>query len=123
MKMHSILKMKPSKIATLMDDPNWEVLKSVAYADSKARGHLFSQKEWDDTVAGLGELLNRFQGKNIGNAVKAVVNGSLIKKLRPELKPGPKYGEIIAATIEWVLNNNIDLKDINTIENFIKEHP
>lgn len=122
MKMHSILNMKPSKIAALMDDPNWEVLKAVAYADSKARGHLFSQKDWDDTMAGLGELLGKFQGKNIGNAVKAVVNGALIKKIRPELKPGPIYGEIIAATIEWVLNNNIDINNINSIESFIKDY-
>ena len=37
------------------------------------------------------------------------------------LKPGPALGRVIKGTVDWILDNNIKLKDKKKIETFIKE--
>jgi len=120
MKFHELLKMKDSTIAKLMNNPNWDILQATAEADGRARGKLFSDKDWNDILNHVNQLKAKFSGGDALEAVKKVVNGSLVSQARPELKPGPMFGKIIAATIDWVLNNNIDITDTAAIIDFMK---
>jgi len=119
MKIHELLKMSNSKIAELMDNDGFEVLMKVSEADAKARGRMFDQKEWDQITNKIAELSERFKDRKAIEAIKKVVNGGWVMQLRG-IKGGPEVGRIINTTVEWILNNNIDVKDIDKIAEFIK---
>jgi hypothetical protein len=120
MKLHDLLKMKDSTIVKLIDDPNWDILQAVAEADAKARGNMFNEAEWKAIIYKVDKLRNKYKGSTVEDTIKKIVNGKLLAKLRPDLKPGPIYGEILNKTIQWILDNNIDLEDTKTIFNYIK---
>jgi len=120
MKIHDFLKLNPSSAIKLINDPNWDVLMSVAKADAMARGSLFDADEWEQIELRVAKLKKRFKGKQAIDSIKKVVNGYLIMKVRPEIKPSHEMGEIIKKTVEWIINNNINIDDINKISEFIK---
>lgn len=121
MKMHNLLDMSNNKIIRMMEDPNWDILVSVAKADSMSRGDLFNEKEWNDIENKIAELRNRFDGIQSLKSIKKIVNGNLIMKLKPTLKTGPEIGKIIKNTIDYVLNNNINIEsEFDKVSDFIK---
>ena len=121
MKFHDILNMNNSTIAKLMDSPYFEVLKSVALADAKSRGQLFSQKEWDAIENKILKLKERFKDRKVIESIRKIVNGKMVMSLRSDIKPGPKLGDVIQSAVDFVLNNNIDLeKDLNKVKQFIQ---
>lgn len=118
MRFHDILKMKPSKVAKLVNDENWDVLLAVAQADSWARGPEFRHyKEWDKMVDYAIDIKKKWGLPQV-KSVNSVVNGNMIMKLTG-LKPGPKIGQIKTKMLEWIVDNNIT--DRTEIENKIKE--
>ena len=40
--------------------------------------------------------------------------------VRPDIKPSREMGEIIKKTVEWIMNANINIDDIDKITEFIK---
>jgi len=121
MKFFDILKMNNSTVATLVKSPYFDLLEKTAYCDNKSRGSLFDQKEWDDIQEKIEKVRNMVKGKDIVDPVKKVINGALIMKLRPDIKQGIQFGKIIKDTIDYVLNNEIDINDMKSIEKFIKD--
>ena len=111
MKFHKILNMKPSKIAKLVNDDNWDVLVAVAKADELVRG--FDNKgDFAKTVEKAIKVKDKFGMKQVNKQVK-LVDGKDVMKLTG-LKPGKKVGEIIKKTTEWIMDNNIeDQEEIN----------
>lgn len=123
MKFHEILKMKKSTIAKLMNSSHFDLLKSVALADAKARGKLFDQEEWNQIENKLLALKDKYKNKDAIDTLRKVINGKLVMQLRPDIKPGPKMGDIIKATLDYVLDNEIDVdNDIDKIHKYIKNY-
>jgi len=120
MKMHDLLKISNNKIAQLMDNDAFEILVKVAEADAKSRGKMFNEKEWTQIINKIGELKERFKDRKAIEAIKKVVNGRWIMDLKG-LKGGPEVGRIINQTVEWILDNNININDTEEIANFIKK--
>jgi len=108
MKFHNILKMKPSKIAKIVNDDNWDVLLSVAKADELVRG--FENKEdFQKVVDKAIKVKEKFGMKQVNHQVK-LIDGKEVMKLTG-LKPGPQVGKIIKKTTEWIMDNDIEDKD------------
>jgi tRNA nucleotidyltransferase (CCA-adding enzyme) len=118
MKFHDILNMSNSKIAQLMSDKNWEVLKAVAEADAKSRLHMFDQKQWNQIIDKIDDLTERFKDRNAIMKIKKIVNGDLVMQLTG-LKTGPEVGKIINKTVQWILDDRIDVNDKEKIKTFI----
>jgi len=118
MKFHDLFKMKPSKIAKLVNDENWDVLVAVGQADAWARGPEFKHyKKWEEMIQHAIDIKNKW-GINQVSRVNSIVDGNQIMKLTG-LRPGPKIGEIKNKVLEWVVDN--DITDQQEIENKIKE--
>jgi len=118
MKFHKILDMKPSKIAKLVSDNNWDVLVSVGKADEYARGHMFSHAgEFEKIVDKAVKVKEKFGAKQLNKQIKLVDGKDVIKWTG--LKPGPKIGKIITQTTEWIMDH--DIEDKEEIEKYIKK--
>ncbi len=116
MKFHKILDMKPSKIAKLVNDDNWDVLVAVAKADELVRG--FDDKgDFAETVDKAIKVKEKFGMKQVNKQVK-LVDGKEVMNLTG-LKPGPKVGKIIKQTTEWIMDNNIE--DQEQINDYIRK--
>ncbi len=120
MDMHNMFDMKNSKIVNLIMDDNWDVLLNVAIADDKARLHLYDPKVWEDIKKKIEILTIKYKNKKSQEAIRKVVNGQLVMKIR-KLKQGKEVGEIIKKTMEWILDNNIDPKNSRQIHKYIKQ--
>lgn len=120
MKMHDFLKLKPKTAMDLLNSPHWDVLFSVAKADVMARGELFDADEWAKIEDRVEKLKERFKGKQAIDNIRKVVNGNLVMKVRPEIKPSREMGEIIKKTVEWIINDGINIDDMDKIVDFIK---
>jgi tRNA nucleotidyltransferase (CCA-adding enzyme) len=116
MKFHKILDMKPSKIAKLVNDDNWDVLVAVAKADELVRG--FEDKaDFHEVVDKAIKVKEKFGMKQVNKQVK-LVDGKDVMRLTG-LKQGPQVGKIIKKTTEWIMDN--DIEDNDKIEKYIKQ--
>jgi tRNA nucleotidyltransferase/poly(A) polymerase len=110
MKFHEILKMRPSKIAKLVSDDNWDVLVAVGYADEHARGEIFRHAgEFEKIVDKAVKIKEKYGQKEVNKRMK-LVDGNHVMKLTG-LKPGREVGRIIKQTTEWIIDNDIKDKD------------
>ena len=117
MKFHKILDMKPSKIAKLANDDNWDVLVAVGQADEFARGEAFMHAgEFEKIIDKAVEIKNKYGTKEVTKRMK-LVDGNHVMTITG-LKPGPKVGEIIKNTTEWIMDN--DVKDQDIIDDYIR---
>ena len=117
MKFHKILDMKPSKIAKLANDDNWDVLVAVGQADEFARGDDFMHAgEFEKIIDKAVEIKNKYGTKEVVKRLK-LVDGNHVMTITG-LKPGPKVGEIIKNTTEWIMDN--DVKDQDIIDDYIR---
>jgi tRNA nucleotidyltransferase (CCA-adding enzyme) len=116
MNFHDLTKMKANKVMKIIDSPFWDILVDVSKADSLARGEeMFDQQGWDEIIARSEELIRRYGDDKVKKLV-----GKLIPQLRPDVKPGPRYGDIIKNAVTRILKNNIDLDDMAAVEKVIK---
>ena len=122
MKIHDVLKMNNNTLIKLMKDPNWATLLAVGHMDAKARGKLFNKKEWMEIENKINQLAKKYadKGNDPLTNIRKVVTGDLVMKLK-KIKPGKQVGEYIAQTVDWIVNNNINMRDIKKIEKFIKD--
>jgi tRNA nucleotidyltransferase/poly(A) polymerase len=121
MKFHDILKMKDATILKMMESPYFDLLISVAEADAKSRGNLFDQNEWDKIIEKIESLRKKYSGENSLGQLKKIVNGNLIislLKINPKTD-GPRIGEVLKRTMDYIINNNININDMNKIKDFI----
>jgi len=110
MKFFDILKMKPSKVANLVNDENFDVLVAVAKADEMCRGSLsMSEKDFNDIVEKAIEIKNKWGMNGVNKTIK-LVDGNHVMELTG-LKPGKKVGEIIKKTTEWIIDQGIKNQD------------
>lgn len=110
MKFHDILNMKPSKVAELVSNDNWDVLVAVGKADEYARGYIFKHKgEFEKIVDKAVKVKEKFGVKQVNKQVK-LVDGKDVMRLTG-LKPGPKVGEVITKVTAWIMDNDIEDKE------------
>jgi tRNA nucleotidyltransferase/poly(A) polymerase len=118
MKFHKILDMRPSKIAKLVNDENWDVLVAVGRADEFSRGDVFRHAgEFEKIVDKAVKIKNKYG--NIGEVKKRIklVDGNHVMALTG-MKPSPKLGEVIRQTANWIMDNDITDKD--QIDDYIR---
>jgi len=122
MKMHELLGMSNSKIVKLISDPNWDTLLAVAKADSAARGEeLFDAGYWDEVEKKVADLKLRYEKDSSYDGIRKLINGELVMRLRPDVKPSPRLGRIITQTMDWILDNNIDVDTkFDEVEEYIR---
>jgi len=120
MKIHDFLKLSNAKVIKLMDSPYWEVLKATAEADSKARGKIFDEREWEQITARIAKMAEGSASREKIQAIKKVVNGKWVMDLR-KMKPSRELGQIINKTIEWIQDNDVDINDVDKIKKYIME--
>jgi len=112
MKFHSILQMKPSKIAKIVSDDNWDVLVQVAKADEKARGEEFKyQGSFEKTVEKAIEIKNKYNSRELQQRIN-LVSGNHIMAITG-LKPGPLVGKIKNKVTEMILDDEIDSSEVD----------
>lgn len=110
MKVVKMADMKPSKIAKIVDDPDWEILLATAHADEFSRLHKsISKKEYDDIIQIAMDIKTKW-GLEQGKKALKLVDGNNVMRLTG-LKPGPEVGKIIKKTEEWILDNGIQDQD------------
>jgi tRNA nucleotidyltransferase/poly(A) polymerase len=119
MKFHDIQKMSTSTVAQMMQSPYWNILVQVAEADAKARGEKFDPEDWEKTIGKTKDIESKFAGKKAIESIKKVVNGKWVMQLRG-INGGPEVGRVINQTVQWILDNEIDVNDKEKIENYIK---
>lgn len=110
MKVVKMADMKPSKIAKIVDDPDWEILLATAHADEFSRLHKsISSKEYDEIIQIAMDIKTKW-GLEQGKKALKLVDGNNVMRLTG-LKPGPEVGKIIKKTEEWILDNGIQDQD------------
>jgi len=121
MLIHNFLNLKNNTIFKLMQNKHWPVLIAVAEADSRSRLHKFDQDEWDSIMHKIDGMGEKWSNAQAMAAIKKKVNGSVVISLRgfsPKTE-GPKIGKVIKDTIDWILDNNINIEDTGAIEDYI----
>jgi tRNA nucleotidyltransferase (CCA-adding enzyme) len=120
MKFHGILDMKPSKIAKLVSDDNWDVLVTVARADEYSRGNTFMYSgEFEKIVDKAIKIKEKYGLKTVNKQLKLVDGKRIMSVLG--IKEGPEVGKIIREVTKIILDKNLDSKDIDIIDDLIKK--
>lgn len=118
MKFHEVMDISNNKLVRMIENPYWSILYWTAWCDDASRG-LVDSERWrkiDERVKSLHEKY--FEQKRLAE-IRKVVSGRLVMDIK-SIEPGPKLGEYIGKTVEWILNNSIDVGDINKIKDYIK---
>jgi tRNA nucleotidyltransferase/poly(A) polymerase len=118
MKFHLILGMKPSKIAKLVSDKNWDCLVAVAKADNFSRGKNFDyHDDYDKIVEKAIEIKEKWGTKTMEKVVQ-IVNGHRVMELTG-LKPSKAVGTIIKSVTDYIIDYNIDPSNQKAIDELI----
>jgi tRNA nucleotidyltransferase/poly(A) polymerase len=116
MKMHEVLNMRTSKIYNLIQNEDWDVLYAVTYCDDICRKG--ANTRWDEVGKKIEELVRKFKDSK---AIKDVVNGELVMKTL-NIPPGKKVGYVIQKTINWILDKNIDIHNVDAITRHMRQY-
>lgn len=104
MKFHNIIKMKPSKVDTLISDPNFDILQQVSYCDDSCRLHMFNEEKWNETIKYIEQLKNQ---KETQKEIRNTIRGQRVIELT-DCSPGPIIGEVLRAVTKKTVDNNIN---------------
>jgi tRNA nucleotidyltransferase (CCA-adding enzyme) len=118
MMMHQFCNLNKSTAMSLIEHKDWNVLLNASKADSECRGNVHVG-EWKRIEQRILELKSWFKDKQAIDSIRKIVNGNFVMKLRSEIKPSPKLGKIIKETVDWILNENINIDDTDKIISYI----
>ena len=100
-----IKEMRPHKVFTLVDHPNWSLLKEVIRCDKACRGEaLYREKEHKETIAHAEAMHSKWREK--ATSSNHVISGSRVIELT-KLAPGPMIGRILAEVTKWAIDNDV----------------
>lgn len=120
MTLHDFLNVSKSKAMKLINHEDWNVLLQASYCDSKCRGEIFDTEEWLSIVDRVESLKEWFSEKQSIDAIRKVINGNFVMSLRSDISPSPEMGRIIKDTVDWIVDNSININDIDKIKEYIK---
>lgn len=107
MLIHKIHKMTLPKMVAIRQDPNWERLVDLGWADDACRGEIFSQADWDKKIQTVNEKTALFGAKEeFKKKMASLVNGNLVlqqaKAMGVEIE-GPTIGSILKNIKDWIV--------------------
>jgi hypothetical protein len=106
MKFHDVLDMRPSKIAHMVNNPHFETLKEVAWADEFSRGETFAHYgDFDSKMEKIKNIKEKWEDREINSTIK-IVDGNRIMTLL-NLKPGPAVGKIKKDVEDHIIDNGL----------------
>lgn len=118
MKFHEMLKMKPSKVARLVNYPHFNTLLDVAKADEFSRGETFMYRgEFDKIIEKIYEIKNRWESRVINSCLN-LVSGDRIMELTG-LKPSRDVGVIKRLVEDRIMDEQLDPNDLKLIGEII----
>jgi tRNA nucleotidyltransferase/poly(A) polymerase len=123
LKFHRLKGMRVSKLITLTDNINWDILVKVAFCDEACRGEeLFSYPEWYNKISYVDFIINKYNNPvNRNNMpVDKLVSGKLVMEITGIDKPCKELGVIIKGTKQWIYDNMVDLDNMDAIRDYIK---
>ena len=110
MKAHRIYDMSKKKVTKLVNDPNWDVLKDVAYADELSRGDIGYggvddfEKKMADAEATAAEISQGGGEDGVKKRLKEMIDGHKVMSWTG-LRQGQEMGTILGATQDWLYSN------------------
>lgn len=120
MKFHDIMEMKPSKIASLVNHPAFNILKDVAWADEYSRGETFAHHgDFELKIKKIEEIRHRWENRIINNTISLVDGNQIMTILN--IKPGPEVGKIKREIEEHIIDNALEPTD-ELIKELILKH-
>ncbi|MEI8012644.1 MAG: CCA tRNA nucleotidyltransferase [Candidatus Omnitrophota bacterium] len=119
MKFHEILDISNHKLMRLIESPYWATLYRAARCDDGSRGGLMDDGRWRKIDARVNSLRLKYIEQKKLEEIRRVVNGRYVMGIK-KIGPEPNLGEYIRRTVEWILNDSININDTGKIEDFIK---
>ena len=119
MKFHELLEMSNSKLVRLIEHPHWSVLYRVAWCDDASRGRV-DPEHWRRIDQRVADLHRKYLADRQLAEIRKVVNGPWVMAVKG-IPPGPQLGAYIDRTVEWIINESVDLTDKDKIEAFLRE--
>ncbi|MBF0493904.1 MAG: CCA tRNA nucleotidyltransferase [Candidatus Omnitrophica bacterium] len=120
MKVFRFAEMKTSNILKLITHKYWDVLYAVVKADALSRLGAYEKEHWKKIDHKIKRLKNEYKTKSRYEKIRKTINGDLVMRVK-KIPSGKKVGECIEKTVEWIIDNSIDLNDLTSIANYIRE--
>jgi hypothetical protein len=118
---HKLDILSPKKISKLVDNPNWDVVKDVMYADELCRLHLADEQQYLDKVANAEELARqRGSAEERKIKIKQLIDGNKLLQWIPELQQTENkhyMSQILNQTGDWIVE-----KEFNVTEDEVKQY-
>jgi tRNA nucleotidyltransferase (CCA-adding enzyme) len=117
---HKALDISDYKLTQLILNKNWEILYKASKCDDASRGEeLFDSAYWVEVDARIANLKSRAAEKAKFDEIKKAISGDVIMTLR-NIGPSKQVGEIQNKTLEYIINEKLDIKqDREKIQEFI----
>jgi tRNA nucleotidyltransferase (CCA-adding enzyme) len=104
MKFHMINVMKQSKVKAIIDNPHFDFIKEVSFADASSKGSNWDREDWNTRM----ERIEKIKNNNISKEdFKQVVSGKMVMFWMGIKQGNAEVGEIIKKSYEWANNNNV----------------
>jgi len=117
MKFHEILKMKPSKIARLVNSPYFDTLADVCRADEFSRGEKFAYHgQFERVIEKVHEIRDRWEARVINHSIKLVDGHRIIELTGLE---GRAIGLVKRAVEDRIMDERLDPDDSELIKGII----
>lgn len=117
MKFHNILKMKPSKIARLVNHPHFGTLADTCRADEFSRGEKFMYHgQFKRIIEKAHEIRDRWEARVINHSIK-LVDGHRIIELTG--LSGRAIGDVKRAVEDRIMDERLDPDDLKLIDKVI----
>jgi tRNA nucleotidyltransferase/poly(A) polymerase len=118
---HKLDILSPKKILKLVDNPNWDIVKDVMYADELCRQHLADEQQYLDKVANAEELARqRGSAEERKIKIKQFIDGNKLMQWIPELQQTENkhyMAQILNQTGDWIVEN-----EFNVTEDDVKQY-
>lgn len=113
-------KMSNNNVYKVINNKWFDKLLKVAYCDSSCRMHVHNEGEWIEVQEKVKSVKEKFVNNEFISSIKKVVNGYVVMDLlHLTEKDGKEIGRVIKNTIQWIVDNNINLLDIDLIKDYI----
>lgn len=106
MMIHNIDSLSIKSLVKLVNDPSWEVLKSVAYCDAAARTGLFNENEFNKKIKDAEDKVRQLGDADaLRKRIAQHINGNILLEWLPELNTNKKlFGPILNNLKDFVLD-------------------
>ena len=117
---HTILDVSDYKLTQLILHKDWDILYKASKCDDGSRGEeLFDSEHWAKVDARIVKLKAVAADKAKFDHIRSAISGERVMKLKG-IPPSRQVGEVIEKTLEYVINQGLDVnEDVLEINDFI----